>query len=143
VITDHQIRARPIFQDPQVEQHDGNQPPYRGEVTLYYPPTAPNSELYQALAQVQHQSNLPQGLPQLERAIAQQHPKQSQFYFELAEAYFQSEQSAKAVQYYDQAVKGQPLRWQHLAALGTVDALKRAVSLAPYEPAALFGLGQI
>jgi hypothetical protein len=39
MVTDHFIRKRPEADPPGplVERHDGNTPPYRGEVVLYYP----------------------------------------------------------------------------------------------------------
>jgi hypothetical protein len=36
-ITDHRIARRPAPQLPLIEQHDGNTPPYTGEVVAYYP----------------------------------------------------------------------------------------------------------
>ncbi len=47
-ITDHLIARRPAPQLPLIEQHDGNTPPYKGEVVAYYP--IPPDPLYLAAA---------------------------------------------------------------------------------------------
>src|SRR5262249_26569693 len=67
LVTDHRIGNPSAAARSQqvVELHEGNSPPYRGEVALYYPPRltpSPENELYIALAQVKQQSNLEQGL---------------------------------------------------------------------------------
>jgi superkiller protein 3 len=45
-ITDHRIARRPAPQLPLIEQHDGNTPPYTGQVIAYYP--NPGGKLTQA-----------------------------------------------------------------------------------------------
>lgn len=156
VITDHEIRARPVVREPHVEEHDGNTPPYYGEVTLYYPdrlPKTPENELYLAVAQVTHQSNLPAGLQRLERAIERYRPQGSETYFELGDAYFRAGQFPAAARFLEQAVKRKPERWYHFFALGAAllglgqaapgaEALERALALAPDEPQLLHSLGQ-
>jgi predicted CXXCH cytochrome family protein len=152
-ITDHFIQARPTA-DPAgtlVEKHDGNTPPYRGRVSLYYPArlekTAEN-ELYLALAQVKHDANLDQGLRELEAAIARHAPARSEFYFELAEAHRQEGNLQKAIAFYEQCCARQPADWRHFYRLGTAlteagkperaaAALERALLLAPKESAVL------
>jgi predicted CXXCH cytochrome family protein len=152
-ITDHFIQARPA-PDPRgtlVEKHDGNSPPYRGKVSLYYPDklekTAEN-ELYLALAQVKHDANLDHGLRELEAAVSRQAPARSEFYFELAEAYRRAGNLQKAIAFYEQSCSRQPLDWRHFYRLGTAltaagqperaaAALERALALEPKEPAAL------
>lgn len=152
-ITDHFIQARPTV-DPAgtlVEKHDGNTPPYRGRVSLYYPArlekTAEN-ELYLALAQVKHDANLDQGLRELEAAIARHAPERSEFYFELAEAHRRDGNLQKAITFYEQSCARQPADWRHFYRLGTsltaagqleraAAALERALLLSPKEPTAL------
>jgi predicted CXXCH cytochrome family protein len=152
-ITDHFIQARRTA-DPAgapVEKHDGNTPPYRGRVSLYYPAriekTAEN-DLYLALAQVKHDANLDQGLRELEAAIARHAPARSEFYFELAEAHRRDGNLQKAITFYEQSCARQPADWRYFYRLGTAltaagqlgraaAALERALSLGPREPAAL------
>src|SRR5262249_4416554 len=65
VMTDHYIQRRKPARDllsPLAEAHDLDEEAYRGEVAPYYPASAEN-ELYVALAQVQHSSNLAVGTP--------------------------------------------------------------------------------
>jgi tetratricopeptide (TPR) repeat protein len=159
VITDHYIRARPTPDraGPLQEEHEGNTRPYSGEVTLYYPatlPPTPQSELYLAIAQVKQQSNLPDGLRRLERAIEQYRPAGSEPYFELAEAWWLAGRTDRALPLFEQAAKRRPLRWQHLYEMGlalaaanqptrSVEALERARSLAPGEAVILNALGEI
>jgi predicted CXXCH cytochrome family protein len=152
-VTDHRIQARPALPstDKLVEQHDGNTPPYRGRVALYYPAQlaqTPERELYLALAQVKHDANVAQGLRELEDAIARHQPAQPQFYFELAEAYRRTGRLPQAIAFYEQACARKPVNWRHFHQLGTAltaanqperaaQALARAQSLAPREPAIL------
>src|SRR5215813_1009936 len=158
-VTDHFIQARPTA-DPTgtlVEKHDGNTPPYRGRVSLYYPArlekTAEN-ELYLALAQVKHDANLDRGLRELEAAIARHAPARSEFYFELADAYRRAGNLQKAIAFYEQSCARQPADWRHFYGLGTAltaagqaeraaAALERALALAPKEPAALEAIANL
>src|SRR6185503_3593666 len=90
LVTDHFIQTRPAAAPagPPVEKHDGNTPPYRGKVELYYPAKLEQTaerELYLAVAQVKHDANLAQGLHELEAAITRHAPAHAEFYFDLAE----------------------------------------------------------
>ena len=61
-----------------------------GEVVLYYPPTLPSaadSELYTAVAQVIQNSNLKDGIPRLRTALQKYRPAEGEFYFVMGEAY--------------------------------------------------------
>src|SRR5437773_9518492 len=106
-IVDHFIRKRPLDSpDPKVEWNDGNTPPYRGEVALYYPrtlPRTPANELVLAVAQVKQQSNLARGLPELNALIARLRPEQAEYYFELAEAWRNSGRPDRAIELYEEA----------------------------------------
>jgi predicted CXXCH cytochrome family protein len=150
-VTDHFIQTRPKAEpaEPRVEQHDGNTPPYRGRVELYYPlklEQTPERELYLAIAQVKHDANLEQGLRELEAAIARQAPSHSEFYFELADGYRRAGNLPKAIAFYEQSCARSPADWRHFYRLGTTlttagqperaaTALECARSLAPQEPA--------
>jgi len=149
-ITDHLIQARPTA-DPTgtlVEKHDGNTPPYRGRVSLYYPArferTAEN-ELYLALAQVKHDADLDRGLRELEAVIVRHAPARSEFYFELAEANRRAGNLQKAIAFYEESCSRSPADWRHFYRLGTAltaagqaeraaAALERALASAPKEP---------
>src|SRR5262245_12748761 len=158
-VTDHFIQSRPAV-DPAgtlVEKHDGNTPPYRGKVSLYYPAkiekTAEN-ELYLALAQVKHDANLDQGLREFEAAVARHAPARSEFYFELAEAHRRAGNLQKAITFYEQSCSRPPADWRHFSRLGTAltaagqaeraeAALERARVLAPKEPAVLEAIANL
>ncbi|HKE05726.1 MAG TPA: tetratricopeptide repeat protein [Blastocatellia bacterium] len=171
LVTDHFIQKRPAV-DPTrwdrwdlwggwggqlVEKHDGNTPPYRGTVSLYYPTkleeTAEN-ELYLAVAQVKSDANLDQGLGALEAAIARYSPSRSEFYFELAEAYQRAGNLQKAIVFYEQSCARSPADWRHFYRLGTTltatgqperaaAVLGRALGLAPKEPAVLEAIANL
>ncbi|HEV2667733.1 MAG TPA: tetratricopeptide repeat protein [Blastocatellia bacterium] len=158
-VTDHFIQSRPAA-DPAgtlVEKQDGNTPPYRGKVSLYYPAkiekTAEN-ELYLALAQVKHDANLDQGLREFEAAVARHAPARSEFYFELAEAHRRAGNLQKAISFYEQSYSRPPADWRHFYRLGTAltaagqaeraaAALERALVLAPKEPAVLEAIASL
>jgi predicted CXXCH cytochrome family protein len=157
-VTDHYIRRRPEGDPPGplVERHDGNTPPYRGEVVAYYPAplaaTAEN-ELYLAVAQVRFQAKLEDGLRRLEAAIARYAPPQGEFYFRLAEAYRADGLLDKAIAAYRQACS-RTADWRFSYALGTAlsasgqldgaeEVLNRARALAPREGAVLDALSAV
>ena len=152
-VTDHFIQARPVAdpEGPMRERHDGNTPPYRGKVDLYYPTklkeTAEN-DLYLAIAQVKHDSNPAEGLRLLEAAIAQHKPARAEFYFELAEAYRRAGNHEKAFAFYRQSASRGGADWRHFYRLGTtlstmgqdenaLRELEHSRSLAPNETAVL------
>jgi predicted CXXCH cytochrome family protein len=152
LVTDHFIQKRPAAPTASLlEKHDGNTPPYRGKVELYYParlePT-PENELYLALAQVKHDADSEEGLRQLEAAIRRHKPAQSEFYFELAEAYRRAGKPQPAIASYEQAGARAPMNWLPYYRLGAAltasgqteraaAALERALTLAPQESAVL------
>jgi predicted CXXCH cytochrome family protein len=158
-VTDHLIQRRPAPDPigPLVEKHDGNTPPYRGKVELYYPTRlekTPENELYFALAQVKHDANLDQGLRELEAAIARHATTRAEFYFELAEGYRRAGNLQKAIAFYEQACARRPADWRHFYRLGTTltvvgqperaaPPLERARLLAPKESAVLDAIANL
>ncbi len=159
MVTDHFIQKRPAAEPTgqRVERHDGNTLPYRGNVEFYYPTKLPNpaeQELYWALAQIKHDSNLTVGLPALSAAITKHAPAQAEFYFELAEAYRRTGNLTQAVPFYEQASARAATDWRIFLRLGTAltainqppraaAALDRAQTLAPQEPAALEAIANL
>jgi predicted CXXCH cytochrome family protein len=142
VITDHYIR-RPeaATLGPLVERHDGNTPPYRGEVVAY----GPRDEMYVAVAQVRNQANLGAGLRRLEAVIAKAPPLRGEPYAALGDAYRDSGRLDLAVAAYEKACALTPT-WSHFLAFGralssagqgnrALEVLNRARSLAPQEAA--------
>ena len=158
-ITDHFIQRPPKTEhpDPPFEKHDGNTPPYRGRVQLYYPSKldgTPERELYQALAHVKHDANLAEGLRELAAAIDRHKPEHAEFYFELAEAYRRTGKLSQSIPLYEQCAVRAPADWRYQYRLGTAlvsagqaarggAALERARSLAPREPAVLEAIANL
>ncbi len=120
VMTDHfiqrQRQARDLLAPLQEKIRD-----YEGEVVLYQSAEVPSQGekgLYLAVAQVKENSNLEQGIPRLEKAIRQYQPERSEFYFELAEAYFENGNMEKAVPMYEETLHRHPDFWPALRKLG-------------------------
>jgi predicted CXXCH cytochrome family protein len=150
-ITDHYIRRRPQSDagSAQVERHDGNTPPYRGEVAPY----GPKDELYLAVAQVKNDANLAVGVPRLEAALAKTSPTRGEPYAALGDAYRDTGRLDAAATAYEKACALTPT-WRHFFSLGMVlfstgqwsqslAALERARSLAPGEAAIAGGLAAL
>ena len=111
VVTDHYIQRRKPAGDllaERAERHETGSNAYRGPVVLYYPATLPHTaenDLYLAIAQVNQQSNLTEGIAQLTAAIARHPPARPEYYFELAEAWRESGQLARSIPLYQEAVR--------------------------------------
>ena len=148
VVTDHYIQRRKPAGDllaEIAERHETGSNAYRGPVALYYPeklPHTPENDLYLAIAQVNQKSNLSAGIAQLTAAIERYRPARAEYYFELAEAWQDNGQLAKAVPLYREAVRRNPKFAVGLEKLGSalrrseqyaeaVEVLQRAASLAP------------
>jgi predicted CXXCH cytochrome family protein len=158
-ITDHLIQRhmKTEHSDPPFEKHDGNTPPYRGRVQLYYPSkldVTSERELYLALAQVKHDANLADGLHELAAAIDRHKPEHPEFYFELAEAYRRVGKLGQAIPFYEQSAARAPADWRYSYRLGTAlvaagqsarggVALERARALAPREPAVVEAIANL
>ena len=157
VITDHLIRRRPPAGDltaAKAEERESAATAYRGEVVLYYPATAEDAALYMALAQVRERSNLQEGLPRLERVIAQDRPRQADPYVDLAEGLAAAGQADRALPYFEEAARRAPGSVVVLRKLGDAQknagqlaqaetTLRRATALAPADAAAWGLLGQV
>jgi predicted CXXCH cytochrome family protein len=160
VMTDHYIQRRKPARDllaPLKESHVTEETAYNGPVTLYYPRQAPpteESELYLAMAQVKHFSNLKAGVPQLAAALAKYRPETAEFYFELAEAYAHIGQFDDAIRRYREAVSRKPGFRAAWVGLGTTlsksgqddrgaEALRQALELDANDASILNDLGLI
>ena len=134
VMTDHRIQrfkpARDLLAP--LEEASFYDDSYRGEVLLHYPSRLPleDEEQYLAVAQVQDHSNLKAGIPRLEKAIEKYRPEEPEFYYELAEAYFQNGQFDKAIPMYEEALRRKPDLWIVLHRLGVALARSGRLSRA-------------
>lgn len=153
VMTDHYIqRFRPArdLLAPLAERCETPETTYRGEVAPYYPEKV--DELDLAMAQVKNNANLKGGIPRLEQAIARQKPARVEYYFELAEAYWNAGDASKALAWYEDAIKRDPGFWPTLHRYGTalarrgqrmraIEILTRAVSAMPTDVLGMTHLG--
>lgn len=152
--TDHLIQKTKPAGDllaPRPEIQDN----YRGRVVLYYPenlPETPENALLRAVAQVVQESNLAEGIPQLQAALQKYQPKQPEYYLYLADALTANGQSEPALAAYRQAVLRGPDFAPALQKLGTalrkanqnaeaVSVLLRAAQRAPDRPLTWHELG--
>jgi Tfp pilus assembly protein PilF len=160
VMTDHYIQSRRALGHllaAREESDNFERGSYRGEVVLYYPPTLPptsDNELYLAVAQVQHGSNLTAGIPRLEQAIARLKPQRPNFYYELARAYAKTSNYAAAVRWSEEALRRDAsfvpaLRELSAAAMSmgrltlAGQALEKASALRPSDADVLADLGNV
>lgn len=124
-VTDHKVQrpaAKVDYLARREERHEVmGKDSYRGEVVPYYPAQA-ESELYLALAQVIHQSNLERGVPRLEAAMAKEKPRHPAFAVHLAAAKLAQGDAAGARQAYEEALK---LDENYLPALRNLAASQR------------------
>ncbi len=146
VMTDHLIQRRPPA-GLLAERHEQDTE-YKGEVVPY----GDADELYTAVAQVAAKSNLAAGLPRLESLINARQPARAEFRLELGDAYANSNQFAKAIEPYRQALARRPgsaliLRRMANAFRGAgqpeqaLDALLNATKSEPASAEAFYDLG--
>jgi predicted CXXCH cytochrome family protein len=148
VMTDHLIQRRPpanlLAEFP--ERH-GPGLEYRGEVVPY----GDQDDLYTAVAQVTHQSNLQDGIARLQAEIARWKPELPEFYMELGDALQRAGRSGESAAAYRIAIEKRPasaLLWARLAqplrALGKsqepLEAMRKAVQADPNQPEAWYNL---
>lgn len=156
-VTDHKIQRPDGKLDLMAKREERHEvmgkDSYQGEVVSYYPSTHA-SDLYPALAQVIHQSNLKNGVPRLEAALAKEQPKEPAFYVHMAQALHASGESAKATGYYQKALAldakflpalrsmgASQLRAGDLA--GAAGTLEKTVGLRPGDSLAWLELGRV
>jgi Flp pilus assembly protein TadD len=148
VMTDHLIQRRPPA-NPLAEfpEKHGAAREYRGEVVPY----GDKDDLYTAVAQVTHKSNLEGGIPRLQSEIARQKPERPEFYMELGDALQRAGRSEESAAAYRVALEKKPasaLLWARLAqplrALGKsqepLDAMLKSVQADPNQPGNWYNL---
>jgi tetratricopeptide (TPR) repeat protein len=155
VMTDHLIQRRPaanlLAEFPEGDRKESD---YFGEVVPYGGGDLGSDDLYTAVAQVAAKTNLDAGIPRLEAAIARHQPASAVFYLQMGDAYCSTNQFAKAVGVYRQAVAREPnssvaLRRLAYAFLGSgqlpqaLDTLLRATQSEPSDAEAWYDLGLI
>jgi len=141
VMTDHLIQRRPaanlLAEFP--ERHAPGLE-YRGEVSPY----GDQDDLYTAVAQVTHKSNLEAGIPRLQAEIARRKPERPEVYMELGDALQRAGRSEESAAAYRVAIEKRPasaLLWARLAmplrALGKsqepLEAMLKSVQMDPNQ----------
>jgi predicted CXXCH cytochrome family protein len=141
VMTDHLIQRRPpdnlLAEFP--ERH-GPGLEYRGEVLPY----GDKDDLYTAVAQVTHKSNLEGGITRLQAEIVMRKPERPEFYMELGDALQRAGRSEESAAAYRVAIEKRPasaLLWARLAqplrALGKsqepLDAMLKSIQADPNQ----------
>jgi predicted CXXCH cytochrome family protein len=156
--SDHKIQRKPLINAlaPRGERHDVEGVTYQREVALYYPkslPASPDRDLYLALAQVAQRSNLKDGIPQFEAALAKHKPSSPEFYFELAQVYLKRDRRKEAITNYQLALERNPGFAPALRSLGAallesgettraIETLERARTSAPRDAVTRLELGK-
>jgi tetratricopeptide (TPR) repeat protein len=146
VMTDHRIQRRP---PPNLlaELPEKHGPEYRGEVVPY----GDRDDLYTAVAQVTHKSNLEGGIARLQAEIAKQKPVWPEIHMELGDALQRAGRPQESAAAYRIAIEMQPASaqlWARLAmplrAMGKsrepLDAMLKSVQLDPNQPEAWHNL---
>ena len=148
VMTDHLIQRRPP-PNPLAELPERHDPglEYRGEVVPY----GDKDDLYTAIAQVTHRSNLESGITRLQAEIARQKPERPEVYVELGDALQRAGRSEESAAAYRVAIEKKPasaLLWARLAgplrALGKLqeplDAMRKSLQMDENQPEAWYHL---
>ena len=160
VVTDHYIRRQkpaPDLLADRPERHETGSNAYHGRVVLYYPqelPHTPENDLLVAVAQVNQGSNLREGIAQLTASIERYAPRRAEYYFELAEAWRNSGDMAKAVPLYRESIRRDPTFVVGMQKLGFAlrrsgdyseaeVILRHAASIAPDNSAVWLELGLV
>ena len=149
VMTDHLIQRRPpenlLAEFP--ERH-GLGLEYRGEVVPY----GDKDDLYTAVAQVTHKSNLDGGIPRLKAEIARRKPERPEFYMELGDALERAGRPEESAAAYRVALEKKPgaalllaRLAQPLRALGksqeALNTMLKSVQADPNQPEDWYNLG--
>jgi predicted CXXCH cytochrome family protein len=160
IMTDHLIQRRPPPGDllaERPERHPAEAEEYRGPVIPYYPsPLSRTGEdaLYRAVAQVQHKSNLEEGLRQLSGEVAKQQPREAEFYMQLGAAWQSSGKPEAAVAAYERAVRLRPNSLSGLRSLAdalrasgqtsrSAEVLNRAIQIAATDALTWYQAGML
>jgi tetratricopeptide (TPR) repeat protein len=144
VMTDHFIQRRKPARNFLAELPETS-PVYRGEVVPYYP-ARPGDELYTAVAQVEHESNLPAGMQRLEQAIANNKPDAPDYYVEVGKSWSKSGRQDQAIHWFEEALGHRnnflPATRELAASLELSGNLARVIELGEQpDPAVLTNLG--
>jgi Flp pilus assembly protein TadD len=141
VMTDHLIQRRPPANAlAEIPERHGAVLDYHGEVVPY----GDHDDLYTAVAQVMHQSNLESGIPRLQAEIAKRKPERPEFYRELGDALQRAGRAEEAAAAYRLALQKTPNSAllqarlaQALRAQGQsqepLDAMRKAVQADPND----------
>ncbi len=114
VMTDHYIQRHLPKGDltaPKQETQEKPESEYKGEVVPYYPagpPSTQTDQLYVAVAQIMEGSNLEAGIDRLAVLLGELEPEEAEFYFHLAEAYWNTGRAKRAGEMYEQALERSP-----------------------------------
>lgn len=144
-MTDHFIRRKQPARNLLASKKESHDEPYRGRVMPYYPPglpASPDDELVIASAQVVSQSNLEEGIRELEQAIREHKPGEVDYQYELAEAYGHTGRTDDAVAAYREVLQRDPTHQSALEGLGrllaqsgraeeAISVLRQAISHRP------------
>lgn len=157
-MTDHRIQRPPrdpkALLAPRAERHETmGADSYRGEVKLYYPAQVAG-DLYPALAQVAHMSNLEKGIPRLAAALEKEKPQHPAYYLQMAAAYHAAGNKAQALTFYRRALEKDPGYLPALRSMGATQAqmgqaaegqetLERAVKAHPEDSLAWLELARV
>lgn len=149
VMTDHLIQRKPRA-DLLVElkEKHGPEMTYRGEVMPY----GDRDDLYTAVAQVTHESNLAGGIPRLRSEIASRKPEAPEYYMELGDALQRAGRPAESEAALRTALEKRPgsaQLWFRLAmalraqgkSAEPLDAMRKAVEADPNQPEIWHNLG--
>lgn len=132
-VTDHKIQRPNPKLNPMAAREERHEvmgkDSYQGEVVPYYP-KSPDSDLYPAVAQVLHQSNLAGGIPRLQAALQKEKPTHPAAYLHMAQALHASGQPAKAIDFYNQALAIDPKFLPALRSLGATQTQLQNLSAA-------------
>lgn len=127
-VTDHRIQrpkagAKWLAPREEIHQQMGSTS-YQGEVALYYPKNlaGPAGDLYPAMAQVAHQSNLLNGITRLLAALDRHKPGHPAYYLQAAQALQSAGRHAEAFPYYRRALELDPRFLPALRTLGAAQA---------------------
>ena len=148
VMTDHLIQRRPevnlLREFPEKSRAEWE---YHGEVAPY----GDKDDLYTAIAQVTHGSNLEDGIKRLQAEIARRKPVRPEVYMELGDALQRAGRSEESASAYRAAIEMRPdsaILWARLAmplrALGKsqepLEAMLKSVQVDASQPEAWYNL---